>query len=213
MLFRIYPHKWSIFSSNTTHARLSFVLSKRQLHLWLGYSFDKMTKQKTFPHIWIGSCRHSVEQSKLSCLQILICLHFLKLFPLLGMWSDLVWKILSIRLFLLMWLLSPHWSQFQQYSTRHSDSVRVGNLQHCIIIRIGIVDLQMVPHLCYTMSEMYLSSRGLWSQSGNWTKATSMSASHKEVGNSIGGTSHLLEVQKHIHRTRCMSLLDEVTCY
>ena len=39
--------------------------------------------------------------------------------------------------------VTPHRSQFQQYSDRHSDSVRVGNSQRCAIIGIGIVELNL----------------------------------------------------------------------
>ena len=39
--------------------------------------------------------------------------------------------------------MTPHRSQFRQYSARHSDSVRVGNSQHCAIIEIGTVELNL----------------------------------------------------------------------
>ena len=39
--------------------------------------------------------------------------------------------------------VTPHRSQFRQYSDRHSDSVRVGNSQRCAIIGIGIVELNL----------------------------------------------------------------------
>ena len=39
--------------------------------------------------------------------------------------------------------VTPHRSQFRQYSDRHSDSVRVGNSQHCAIIGIGTVELNL----------------------------------------------------------------------
>ena len=39
--------------------------------------------------------------------------------------------------------MTPHRSQFRKYSDRHSDSVRVGNSQHCAIIGIGTVELNL----------------------------------------------------------------------
>ena len=39
--------------------------------------------------------------------------------------------------------MTPHRSQFRQYSTRHSDSVRVRNSQHYAIIGINIVELNL----------------------------------------------------------------------
>ena len=39
--------------------------------------------------------------------------------------------------------VTPHRSQFRQYSDRHSDSVRVGNSQHCAVIGIGTIELNL----------------------------------------------------------------------
>ena len=39
--------------------------------------------------------------------------------------------------------VTPHRSQFEHYSAQHSDSVRVENSQHCAIIRIGTVELNL----------------------------------------------------------------------
>ena len=45
----------------------------------------------------------------------------------------------------------PHRSQFRQYSDRHSDSVWVGNLQHCPIIGIGTIELNLyIPKLSFS---------------------------------------------------------------
>ena len=40
--------------------------------------------------------------------------------------------------------MTPHRSQFWQYLARHSDSVRVGNSQHCAIIGVGTVELNLL---------------------------------------------------------------------
>ena len=37
--------------------------------------------------------------------------------------------------------VTPHQSQFWQYSAQHTESVRVENSQHCAIIRIGTIEL------------------------------------------------------------------------
>ena len=39
--------------------------------------------------------------------------------------------------------MTPHRSQFRQYSAQHSDSVRVGNSQHCAIIGIITIELNL----------------------------------------------------------------------
>ena len=62
------------------------------------------------------------------------------------------------------------------------------------------------------MSNTYLSSQDLWSQSNNWMKTTSVSASYQEGVHSTRGTSCLLEDRKYIHYNHYMSYLNRVTC-
>ena len=53
-------------------------------------------------------------------------------------------------------------SQFRQYANQHSDSVRVGNSQHCAIIRIGTVELNLPGGstlISYTMFDTFLCSQ------------------------------------------------------
>ena len=63
--------------------------------------------------------------------------------------------------------MTPHRSQFRQYSDWHSDSIRVGNSQHCAIIGIGKVELNLPGGS--TLVDIPVSS--LWHRLGHLSKA------------------------------------------
>jgi hypothetical protein len=110
--------------------------------------------------------------------------------------------------------LTPFRTQFRYYTAQNFDPVRVENLQHCAVIGIGPVDLNLLSalRLYSTMFGTSRSSQGRSFQWDNWRKRVFVLASRQEGGVSTKGTSCLLVVRGYTPCILCTSRSERVTC-
>ena len=92
----------------------------------------------------------------------------------------------------------PHRSQFWQYMAQNLDSVRVDNSQHCAVVGIDTIELNLMVGFIVVLHDVWhvpkLTSPPILV--GQLDDDGSMSSSYQEGGHSIEETTYLLQGTK-----------------